>query len=277
MNCPLCYSESKWAFKVKGYNLLDCVECGHRFVELQADESHVATVYDDPYFTGGGAGYSDYLIEAKMLRQRGAMYAKKLRRYTSIPGKCLDVGAAAGCILQGFVDAGWRGVGLEPNENMAQSGRELFGLDIRQGSLECFQTDEKFDLIVMIQVVAHLYDPRRAFEKVAGLLEEGGQLLIETWNRDSLYAKLLGKYWHEYSPPSVLNFFSLRGLTKFLENFDLEKIAHGRPAKKISGTNAKSLLRYRIGDWFFLNFIPGQLHIPYPSEDLFWALYQRNN
>ena len=35
----------------------------------------VAEIYDDSYFSGGGAGYSDYLAEGEMLKQRGRMYA----------------------------------------------------------------------------------------------------------------------------------------------------------------------------------------------------------
>ena len=156
MNCPLCQSESKFAFEAKGFALRDCVKCEHRFAEIAADENHVAETYDDSYFSGGGAGYSDYLAESEMLKNRGRMYAEKLEKLNSKKGRMLDVGAAAGFILQGFIDKGWCGTGLEPNAEMAKTGREKYGLDIRQGSLESFETDEKFDLILMIQVAAHL-------------------------------------------------------------------------------------------------------------------------
>lgn len=187
----------------------------------------------------------------------------------------LDVGAAAGFILQGFIDRGWQGTGLEPNENIAKAGCEKFGLDIRQGSLENFETIEKFDLISMIQVGAHFYEPRTAFQKAANLLNENGFLLIETWNRDSISAKIFGKNWHEYSPPSVLQFFSEDGLTEFLKGFGFVKTASGRPSKKISGAHAKSLLKHKIGDNFLLKIIPDKLNFPYPSEDLFWAIYSK--
>lgn len=275
MNCPLCGKNSGRVFETHNYWIRDCAACGHRFTEISADEAHVAEVYDDSYFTGGGAGYSDYAQEAEMLRNRGRMYAKKLAKYSDKTGKMLDVGAAAGYILQGFADENWRGIGLEPNENIARIGREKLNLDIRRGSLESFETDEKFDLISIIQVAAHFYDPRKAFEKAFELLNENGFLLIETWNRDSFSAKIFGKNWHEYSPPSVLQFFSEKGLTKFLKEIGFEKIGGGRPSKKISGAHAKSLLRHKTGDNFLLKLIPDGFNFPYPSEDLFWALYQK--
>jgi SAM-dependent methyltransferase len=275
MNCPLCDSESRFAFEAKGYPLRDCMKCAHRFAAIAAGEAHVAEVYGDDYFSGGGAGYADYLGEAEMLSSRGAMYAKMLEKYSGKKGKMLDVGAAAGFLLKGFIENGWQGVGLEPNAEMARYGRDKLNLDIREGSLESFETGGRFDLVSMIQVAAHFYAPRQAFEKARDLLADDGLLLVETWNRSSLSARIFGRHWHEYSPPSVLQFFSEKGLTEFLRKTGLEKIAGGRPSKKISGAHARSLLRYRIGDRFVLKLIPEKINIPYPSEDLFWALYKK--
>jgi SAM-dependent methyltransferase len=274
MKCPLCHGETKTAFTVKGYSLLDCGRCTHRFTGIAPGKAHAETIYDDSYFNGGGAGYLDYLLEGKMLRQRGVMYAQKLESYTG-PGRMLDIGAAAGFILKGFADEGWRGTGLEPNENMAAYGRQKLGLDLRCGTLETFDTGENFDLVTMIQVAAHFYEPRKAFETAARLLKNKGHLLIETWDRSSFSARIFGTHWHEYSPPSVLHWFSLSGLTEFLDTLGFEKVTHGRPAKKISGRHARSLLRYRLGDSFVLKLIPERMNFPYPSEDLFWALYRK--
>jgi len=274
MKCTLCQYESKTAFTVKGYVLLDCEKCAHRFAGIAAGQNHAETIYDDSYFSGGGAGYADYLAESEMLRRRGRMYAQKLKPYMK-PGMILDAGAAAGFILKGFADEGWRGTGLEPNERMAAYGREQLGLDMRCGTLENFAPGETFDLVTMIQAAAHFYEPRRAFETAARLLDDRGYLLIETWDRSSFSARIFGRHWHEYSPPSVLQWFSLAGLTAFLANLGFEKVTHGRPAKKISGGHARSLLRYRLGDSFVLNLIPERMNFPYPAEDLFWALYRK--
>lgn len=277
MKCPLCQYTSETAFTVKGYALLDCRKCTHRFAGVAVENDHAKTVYDDSYFAGGGSGYPDYLLEGEMLRRRGRMYAQKLESYTE-PGRMLDVGAAAGFILKGFADEGWDGTGLEPNQSMADHGRQKLGLDLRCGMLETFDSSdsgEKFDLVSMIQVAAHFYRPRKAFENAARILKKDGHLLIETWNRGSFSARVLGKHWHEYSPPSVLHWFSLKGLSDFLETLGFEKVTHGRPAKKISGGHAKSLLRYRLGDSFALKLIPEEMYFPYPSEDLFWALYKK--
>ncbi len=278
MICPLCSSESKIAFEAKGFPVRDCGTCRHRFTGVFTKENHVEKIYADSYFTGGGAGYSDYFAEGEMLQNRGRAYAKILSKYAGA-GKMLDVGAAAGFILKGFTDEGWTGAGIEPNFQMARFGREQLNLNVLQGDFENFQTAEKFDLISMIQVAAHFHNPRRAFENAAGLLKRNGLLLVETWNRASLSARIFGKNWHEYSPPSVLQCFSPDGLTEFLHGFGFEKTAMGRPGKKISGRHAKSLLQYRLGEkslfYPFLKMIPDKINLPYPAEDLFWAIYRK--
>lgn len=279
MNCPLCTSAAtEKVFTAKGFPVRDCSRCAHRFAEISIGENYAEEIYDDSYFTGGGAGYSDYLAEGEMLRERGKDYAGILSKYGDA-GRMLDVGAAAGFILQGFTDKNWRGCGIEPNEAMAKHARENFNLDISRGDLETFQTTEKFDLISMIQVAAHFHNPRRAFENAADLLKPNGLLLVETWNRKSLTARLLGKNWHEYSPPTVLQWFSPDGLSEFLRGYGFEKTAQGRPRKKISGAHAKSLLQYRLGEKPFfsalLKIIPDRMNFPYPAEDLFWAIYRK--
>lgn len=255
----------------------DCAACRHRFAEVSTNGNHVAEIYADSYFNGGGAGYSDYLAEGEMLRRRGRDYAKILSKNAIEAGKILDVGAAAGFILQGFCDAGWRGVGIEPNASMAREGREELGLEIFEGDFENFESAEKFDAVSMIQVAAHFHNPRRSFQNAFDLLKPGGVLLVETWNYKSLTARVFGKNWHEYSPPSVLHWFSPETLSQFLRRIGFEKIAGGRPSKKISGEHARSLLRYRLGNKFdsFLKLIPGKINFPYPAEDLFWAIYRK--
>lgn len=277
MNCPLCKNPSRPAFEVHGYDVLDCTVCGHRFAAIEAGETHVQTTYADEYFSGGGAGYSDYLQDSELLMERGRWYSEKIRMHISC-GRMLDVGAAAGFILKGFSEAGWQGVGLEPNATMAEYGCKNLGLDIRTGSLETFNASEKFDLVSLIQVATHFYDPRGAFEKIAEITDENGYLLIETWDRGSFSAHIFGKSWHEYSPPSVLHWFTKNSLSEFVGQFGFEKIAGGRPSKKISGKHAKSLLAHKFGDSFLrhsLKLIPDGVNFPYPSEDLFWVLYKK--
>ena len=116
--CPLCGDVSARLFEKYGHGIARCHDCGHRFAQITVSEAHIDSVYGDDYFQGGGAGYRDYLSESRLLRAHGRRYGRLLKRFAPA-GEVLDVGAAAGFLLQGLLDEGWQGEGLEPNDRMA--------------------------------------------------------------------------------------------------------------------------------------------------------------
>jgi hypothetical protein len=128
-----------------------------------------------------------------------------------------------------------------------------------------------------IQVVAHLNDLPTSFTKLRSLTRDGGLPLVETWNQQSYTARLLGKYWHEYSPPSVLHWFAPDRLAKILAQYGFEQVSQGRTLKWISLRHAISLSSFVLGDRISRTLqerIPASFRVPYPSEDLFWGIYR---
>ncbi len=279
--CPLCGSASRRAFEKYDIWIADCGECGHRFAEFDPKTEQIKAVYGDDYFSGGGAGYDDYLTEESLLRAAGERYAGIVAKFAE-PGMMLDIGAGAGFILKGFEKAGWKGRGVEINQTMARYGQENLGLDIYAGTIEAYPYDDQFDLVAMIQVIGHIPDPVAALKKAASLTRPGGLLLIETWRRDSWTARAFGKNWHEYSPPSVLHWFSKAGLQAACEAAGYRSIASGRPAKWINAGHARSLLKYKLDPMPLGRFasrafslIPASINLPYPAEDLLWMLFRK--
>ena len=98
--------------------------------------------------------------------------------------------------------------------------------------------------------------------------------MIETWNARSLTARIFGRRWHEYSPPSVLRIFTRRSLRELCLSVGFEEIATGRPRKWISGRHAASLLAHK-GYGKLARLVPTGALLPYPSEDLFWMILRK--
>lgn len=277
-DCPICGCESFRIFIVRGeYGVRGCKHCGHRFLEWRPPAEHVAQAFSDDYFSGGGAGYPDYLSEASILRSRGSWYAHLLAEHVS-PGTVLDVGAAAGFISDGFRAQGWHPEILEPNPRMLAHARTKLGLTVHAGTLETFSSHKVYDVISMIQVVHHLTDVRRAMQVAAEHTRPGGVWLVETWDNSSVSARLFGPHWHVYNPPTVVQYFSRRSLEHLCAQFGFVRIGSGRTSKTISCGHAKSLLRHHLGNRFperLLRLLPDRLSIPYPADDLFWMLFQK--
>ncbi len=279
--CPLCRRTSVPQFEKHGIWIRECSGCGHRFAIPDAPDQHVQQVYGDDYFFNGGAGYDDYLSEAGILVSHGRRYGRLLKRHgagTSL----LDVGAAAGLILDGLVKEGFEGCGVEPNETMARFAQTELGLDVTASAFEDFETDRQFDVVTIVQVMGHFIDPHDALERVSRLLKPQGICLVETWNVGSWTARLSGQNWHEYSPPSVLHWYTPESLTTLFAHHGLEAVSQGRPTKKVSVGHTRSLLQHvkatsRLASIAAkaLSILPPQLALPYPSEDLFWMTFRR--
>jgi SAM-dependent methyltransferase len=280
--CELCGARARQWCRARGYSFFVCRECDYAFVP-RSESGHLTAdaVFGNDYFFGGGPGYPNYLLEADLLRAQGRRYGVLLAKFAK-PGRILDVGAAAGFVLSGLVQSGWSGVGLEPNQTMTAHARESEGVDVRVGTLERAELGATFDAVSMIQVIDHVVDLGQAIEQVTRVLAPGGLLLVETWDRGSATARLFGKHWHEYSPPSVLRVFSRRALRRCLVKRGFEFIAQGRSKKYVRVGHAKALFAFKAGQSRvarsfirLIDAIPDRLTLRYPADDLFWAIYRR--
>ena len=277
--CRICGGPTSHAFVANQISIVDCSVCGHRQADIAVDASHVEATYADDYFTGGGAGYEDYSSEGPMLVARGKRYGQILADKTT-PGRVVDIGAAAGFLAEGMQSGGWSAIGIEPNETMAAAARAR-GLDVRTGTAESLLSGfdrGSFDAVTMIQVIAHLGDPLGSIKTASELLRPGGLLLIETWDRSSISARVFGKKWHEYSPPSVVHWFTRRELDDVARRAGFTRVATGRYPKKITAAHGRQLVEHRMGTNHLVTkaarLIPGRLTVPYPGDDLFWSLYR---
>jgi Methyltransferase domain len=270
--CPVCNSTSRKIFDIDHYVIRSCQVCAHQFTELLPSPEHVDDGYNDAYFAG-------YLKEAKFLRLKGRRYAKLIGRYFKKPGRFLDVGAAAGFVMQSFVDRDWKGSGIEPNIRMVEQAQQS-GLRVVQGTLEEFRTTEKYDLITFIQVIAHLTDLQESFRTAADATQSNGLWLIETGDRDSLKARLWGENWRAYHPPSALHWFSRKDLQRLVAQFGFQEVAWGRPRLWVNAAHAKFSLRQKRGLLpllllLLLSLVPNQVPIPYLAQDQFWVIYKK--
>jgi len=141
-------------------------------------------------------------------------------------GSVLEIGAATGGRLRGLHALGWRDLhGIELMEFAAAVARRS-GFDIRTGPIESVIgeiPDASFDVVVASFVIEHLYDPFAIVSHVARVLKPGGEFLFCTITRDSLDARVWGRFWAGYDFPRHMVYFSnddLRRMTA--EHFQWE-------------------------------------------------------
>nr|BCX01633.1 MAG: hypothetical protein KatS3mg041_1679 [Bacteroidota bacterium] len=281
MPCTACESDRmRFWTSIEGYALRECPECGYAELCEPGDPEQIRHIYNEAYFTEGGVGYPGYLDLGPALRATGRWYASRLLRYTN-PGWVLDIGSAAGFILWGFREQGWQAVGLEPNAQMAAYGRQQLGLDIRRGEIERFEPDRLYEATLWVQVLAHVQDLNQALDRALRATRPGGLWLVETWDRASWLARLMGKRWHNYAPPSVRRWFTPKSLIALLRRRGLELLELGRPPKRTIGRHIRASLLYQARRWPYSRIwralarcIPDRMVLPYPGRDLFYAVFR---
>lgn len=281
--CPICDEPGKQQLVVQGFRIFGCNVCLHRWLADPLTEDHIQTHYGDSYFECGGAGYDNYTASEQVVRRRSQFYLRTLEKLVDGPKSILGVGAAAGYELGEFQHAGWQVAAIEPNQKMAQLARCHIGDCVQNSSLEEADFDQPFNVVTLMQVAAHLQNLTQCMEKLAKLTRPRGYLVVETWNYRSWSARFFGKHWHEYSPPSVLHWFTPTSLDKLARNFGFRQVQGGKPRKHITAEHAKSLIHYKsqaMPGGAMLRatsrLIPNWIALPYPGDDVFWCIYRKD-
>ena len=116
-------------------------------------------------------------------------------------------------------------------ENISKTGidfnirnQEKDNLKIIKTNLLEFQTEEKFEGVVCIQVLEHLKEPRRHLEKMVNLLGKHGFLFITVPNREGIHKIMENQAKSLDFPPHHLTRWSKKTLEKIAKICDLEII-----------------------------------------------------
>lgn len=114
----------------------------------------------------------------------------------------LEIGTGSGFLLSflesEFPNAKLTGVEYD-SRLVTMSQNKSKNATIIQGNAESFDFNgEKFDIIVSLQVIEHLYNPDLMIERVKKHLKPNGIFILTTPNLECISAKYLKDKWHGY-------------------------------------------------------------------------------
>jgi SAM-dependent methyltransferase len=244
--CSICDSVVSEPWLQRGeWRYLLCPECSAVRLDPLPAGGWAEGFYDQGYFAGGGrGGYRDYLADEAQHRKNGRARVVLAERFGAIaPGTWVDVGCAVGFTLDEAQKAGFSGWGVELSPWAAAIARERFGLPVSSTLAGArHELPGPVDVVSMFQVLEHLPDPLAALRAARQCLHPGGILLIETWDRGSLVARLFGRRWQQITPPSVLWLFDRQSLRHALDRAGFRVSAIHRTSKEVSVGWALGLL-----------------------------------
>jgi SAM-dependent methyltransferase len=169
------------------YQINRCVNCGLTYSSPVMDDSGVSKLYENASETNVSPG------EENNVRRTMAHYYRLAAPHLRGRERMLDIGCDMGFMLEVAKAGGFKELyGIEPAPAARSIAETIEGTTITDKFFE--QTDypaDHFDLITLIHVLDHLYDPRIVLQRARENLQPGGLVLAVVHNVRSLLGLLL--------------------------------------------------------------------------------------
>lgn len=224
-NCPICNSDKKEIvyhkkfikeFSISDYyDVVICDECGFTYADINSDQ-----LSNNIYYKDMSKYESIKSIKDGDRDKYIASFLSNMFKDKKI--KILDIGCSTGKLLFEFKNLGYDNlIGIEPSKICCDIAQKNYGIDITNCSIDDFNTDEKFDLILLTGVLEHIFDLNKIINKIKTLLSNCGVLFIAVPDVEN-FTKNLKTPFQEFSSEHI-NYFTIHSIQNFLEinNFDI--------------------------------------------------------
>lgn len=217
--CPLCEGTPHTIVSGHMQHKLDlqtviCDACGLVFTNPIPPEDVYNRFYVDAYAEFYG-GITMALNPAKRTQEplKATSRLDRVEPHHSFKGsRLLEVGPGFGWFMYWARERGSEVLGIEPSSEFTRTLQDE-GLPCIQGTFEQIEQSEvgTFDMIVMLHVLEHFYDPNRALQKCRDLINDGGTLVIEVPSIVQPYGSL-DRYALRYVHPTSFSPSTLAAL-----------------------------------------------------------------
>lgn len=201
-SCNICHKKEKQKIFGKGYSR--CGNCLSVYSTKSFSEIELRTHYASYYHTENTLSGIPTLLRYREIVESLAEFRKN--------NTVLEIGCGSGELLEICREYGWEVLG---NELSSSALEVLKAKNINHVRLdfESSKITNKFDVILLFEVLEHVTDPKALLDFCCQALRQGGILLGTTPNSRSINSMCLGSDWSIYGLPEHLNVFSPRGLS----------------------------------------------------------------
>ena len=231
-SCLACGSEdySFWAKSTdreyctgdNSFRFLRCNNCDALFID-PVPKNSLGKIYPPNYYSfvekkNGLAGSVKLLLDK-------LHFASVLKKIDSQAINVLDVGGGNGWLLSIIKPLDRRinrtqVVDIDSNAGVAALGA---GHEYYEGTIENFDSNIKFHLVLLLNIIEHVEDPGSILSHISGMLAPNGVVLIKTPNTKSLDARIFRhKDWGGLHTPRHWALFNKSSFEKLLGSTNLE-------------------------------------------------------
>ncbi len=152
-----------------------------------------------------------------------------LRIYSDIFNKCkqytdgkkyLEIGIGNGEMLACALEMGFNVDSVEICKEDCENVSAALGVDVKWCDFIEYETEKKYDIIIMGDILEHVSSPVAALKKAKSLLAHGGVLWVSTPNFNSSFSRLRKFSDPMWNQKNHFTYFSYETLLPFLEELN---------------------------------------------------------
>lgn len=222
-NCPLCgHGEARASrFHQGDFRIVSCQACELWYLSPRLTQSAMEEHYARAdYFEGGDSGYDSYASQEMPLRLTFRQLLQNLQNRGICGGSVLDVGCGYGYFLDEADKFFEFRAGTDYSDGALQRAKKSAN-QVFQGGVDSVPQDLKFDCIVALHVVEHVYEPRSFVDSLYDRLKPGGTLVLAAPDMGSWWRPMMGSRWPSFKYPEHVVYYDKRTLTRLMTTVNL--------------------------------------------------------
>ncbi len=223
--CPLCGGErADYIFTEKSYKLMSCRTCDLFYIDpyTSEDDAHAKVRdydYDDHDIISADGHYRSALSFYKI-------YYPLLKKEYDEAQSALDVGCGTGRLLELLGnDFDMERMGIEFNNARAEFANKVANCEIVQTPIEKFSSDQKFDVISLINVLSHISSFDSLFNSIRGLLNKNGKFILKVGEMTTDVRK---DACFDWEIPDHLHFLGMNTIDFICKKYKFKVLRHDR-------------------------------------------------
>jgi len=239
VSCPTCGNKANKKLIHKrgdGVGFYKCLQCGIEYASPRLVENELLSLYEGDDWKDLSA-YSDWTY-ANWKSSKGPHYhlveqnVVLVKKYLDKGSSILDVGCDIGLTVKSLEENGFYSEGVEVSTIGATIAKEKTGIKVHNMELKSYKSSNKYDGVLLLDVLEHLYNPIQVLTECGSHIKQGGYIFIHvphhggisTRFKRFLHKKGLKKGYKHFGFPAHIYAFDRKSLKAILARSGFETL-----------------------------------------------------